>query len=268
MSPWPCSCSPRPATRRCSTCRGARRWRTGRRTSWSRCRAASPGTSCASSGSARRSTPSRRSARTRALREYGLLRQLERREMPAVEAVAVVSGRVDDTGAAARPGADHPAPAVLAALPRAVLLDPARRHRQPAARRAGRAARAAAHRRLLLGRLLALQHAVPPRRRRVRGVPRRRRDRRAARLAVRRASASYDLDLARTNIAGELLDLEAGGLLHESIDPVDHRRPGGRALQRPVAASCSAPRRSTPASATGSTSGSAGSTTSASTSPS
>ena len=31
---------------------------------------------------------------------------------------------------------------------------------------------------------------------------------------------SYDLDLARTNIAGELLDLEAGGLLHESIDPV------------------------------------------------
>jgi hypothetical protein len=31
----------------------------------------------------------------------------------------------------------------------------------------------------------------------------------------------YDLDLARTNIAGELLDLEAGGLLHESIDPVE-----------------------------------------------
>ncbi|MGH8940458.1 MAG: DUF4032 domain-containing protein, partial [Actinomycetes bacterium] len=31
---------------------------------------------------------------------------------------------------------------------------------------------------------------------------------------------NYDLDLARTNIAGELLDLEAGELLHESIDPV------------------------------------------------
>jgi hypothetical protein len=30
----------------------------------------------------------------------------------------------------------------------------------------------------------------------------------------------YDLDLARTNIAGELLDLEAGGLLHPSMDPV------------------------------------------------
>ena len=35
-------------------------------------------------------------AENAALREYGLLRQLERREMPAVEAVAVVSGRVDD----------------------------------------------------------------------------------------------------------------------------------------------------------------------------
>jgi hypothetical protein len=29
-----------------------------------------------------------------------------------------------------------------------------------------------------------------------------------------------DLDTARINIAGELLDLEAGGLLHESIDPI------------------------------------------------
>ena len=36
-----------------------------------------------------------------------------------------------------------------------------------------------------------------------------------------RASATYDVDLARTNIAGELLDLEAGGLLHPSIDPVE-----------------------------------------------
>lgn len=30
----------------------------------------------------------------------------------------------------------------------------------------------------------------------------------------------YDLDLARTNIFGELADLEAGGLLHESVDPL------------------------------------------------
>ena len=87
MSPWPCRCSPRRATRLCSTCPGASRWRTGPPTSSSRCRAASPGTSCGSSGSARRCTRSRRSPRALALREYGLLRQLERRDLPAVEAV-------------------------------------------------------------------------------------------------------------------------------------------------------------------------------------
>ena len=32
---------------------------------------------------------------------------------------------------------------------------------------------------------------------------------------------AYDVDLARTNIAGELLDLDAGTLLHPSIDPVE-----------------------------------------------
>ena len=31
----------------------------------------------------------------------------------------------------------------------------------------------------------------------------------------------HDLDLARVNIAGELMDLEAGGLLDESLDPID-----------------------------------------------
>jgi len=31
----------------------------------------------------------------------------------------------------------------------------------------------------------------------------------------------YDIEIARVNIAGELLDLQAGGLLHESIDAVD-----------------------------------------------
>ena len=32
---------------------------------------------------------------------------------------------------------------------------------------------------------------------------------------------SYDLDLARVNISGELLDLEASGALHPSVDPID-----------------------------------------------
>jgi Domain of unknown function (DUF4032)/Lipopolysaccharide kinase (Kdo/WaaP) family len=31
----------------------------------------------------------------------------------------------------------------------------------------------------------------------------------------------YDVDLAGTNIAGELMDLQSGGLLEESIDPID-----------------------------------------------
>ncbi|GAB3244818.1 DUF4032 domain-containing protein [Kineosporia babensis] len=35
-----------------------------------------------------------------------------------------------------------------------------------------------------------------------------------------RGQREHDLDLARTNIAGELMDLEAGGLLDESLDPV------------------------------------------------
>lgn len=32
---------------------------------------------------------------------------------------------------------------------------------------------------------------------------------------------TYDVDLAGTNIAGELMDLQAGGLLEESVDPID-----------------------------------------------
>ena len=46
---------------------------------------------------------------------------------------------------------------------------------------------------------------------------------------------TYDVDLARTNIAGELLDLEAGGLLHASIDPVEIADLVVRALPGPVA---------------------------------
>ncbi len=32
---------------------------------------------------------------------------------------------------------------------------------------------------------------------------------------------AYDVEIARINIAGELMDLQAGGLLHESVDPVE-----------------------------------------------
>jgi hypothetical protein len=36
-----------------------------------------------------------------------------------------------------------------------------------------------------------------------------------------RGQREHDLDIARVNIAGELMDLEAGGLLHESSDPIE-----------------------------------------------
>ena len=51
--------------------------------------------------------------------------------------------------------------------------------------------------RLLVGRRLAVQHAVPPRRGRLRRLPRRRRDRRAARSPVRRAARARPRHRAR-----------------------------------------------------------------------
>ncbi len=159
-------------------------------------------------------------AENAALREYGLLRQLERREMPAVEAVAVVSGRVDDQG--------QP-------------LDPAlvTRHLQfslPYRALFSSTLRADTANRLLdaLAALLVRLHTA--------GfywgdcsfsntLFRRDAGAFAAYLvdaetgemhgSLSEGQRGYDVELARTNIAGELLDLEAGGLLHASIDPVE-----------------------------------------------
>jgi tRNA A-37 threonylcarbamoyl transferase component Bud32 len=39
--------------------------------------------------------------------------------------------------------------------------------------------------------------------------------------ALSEGQRAHDIELARTNILGDLLDLEAGGLLHPSIDPID-----------------------------------------------
>jgi hypothetical protein len=155
-----------------------------------------------------------------ALREYGLLRQLERREMPAVEAAAVVSGREDVHG--------HP-------------LDPAliTRHLQfslPYRALFSSTLRPDTATRLLdaLAALLVRLHTA--------GfywgdcsfsntLVRRDAGAFAAYLvdaetgelhgSLSPGQRTYDVDLARTNIAGELLDLDAGGLMHESIDPVD-----------------------------------------------
>ncbi len=159
-------------------------------------------------------------AENAALREYGLLRQLERRDLPAVEAVAVVSGRVDDTG--------HPLEAALVT-----------RHLQfslPYRALFSSTLRADTAKRLLdaLAALLVRLHTA--------GfywgdcsfsntLFRRDAGAFAAYLVdaetgelhgnLSEGQRTYDVDLARTNIAGELLDLDAGGLLHSSIDPVE-----------------------------------------------
>jgi hypothetical protein len=90
----------------------------------------------------------------------------------------------------AGPGRDpgDQVPRVLDHVPGAVLQPARRAADRPAARRAGRAAGATAPVRVLLGRLLAVEHAVPLRRGHARGVPGRRGDQRAASGADRRAA--------------------------------------------------------------------------------
>ena len=87
---------------------------------------------------------------------------------------------------APRGRAGHPAPAVLAALPRAVQPDPAARHRAPGCVDALAVLLVRLHLTgFFWGDVLAVEHAVPPGRRRVRRLPGRRRDRRPARRSSR-----------------------------------------------------------------------------------
>ena len=160
-----------------------------------------------------------------ARREYTLLRSLDELSIPAVDVIGVAVDR----------GPDMDAVLVTRFLAyattyRAVFSRPARRpaHR-PAAGRAGRAAGPAAPVRVLLGRLLAVQHAVPLRRRHAGGLPGRRGDQRAAPAAVH-GQRDYDLELAQERVFGELLDLQAGELLPSDVDPLDI----AEQLQQPV----------------------------------
>ena len=110
--------------------------------------------------------------------------------VPSVEAVGVADDRTSASGEELQ--------AVLItrylefALPYRLILGraDAARDRAVDPRRALGAARPTAPRRLLLGRLLALERALPPRRRRALRVPRRRRDERAARAALGRPAAA------------------------------------------------------------------------------
>jgi len=155
-----------------------------------------------------------------AVREYGLLRQLERRDLPAVEAVGVLSGRVAADG--------EPLDAALItrhlqfSLPYRALFSSTLRHDTAA--------------RLLdaLAALLVRMHTAgfywgdcsfsnTLFRRDAGAFAAYLVDAETGELhgALSDGQRHYDLELARTNIAGELLDLEAGGLLHGSIDPVE-----------------------------------------------
>jgi Domain of unknown function (DUF4032)/Lipopolysaccharide kinase (Kdo/WaaP) family len=154
-----------------------------------------------------------------ARREYGLLRDLDRLGAPAVDAVAVVDGRTSRTGEELEPAlvTRH----LQFSLPYRALFS--------STLRPDTASRLLDALSLLLVRLhltgfawndCSLSNTLF---RRDAGAF-------AAYLVdaetgelhptLSRGQREYDLDLARTNIYGELADLEAGGMLHESVDAV------------------------------------------------
>lgn len=154
-----------------------------------------------------------------AVREYGLLRDLDRMGIPAVDPLAVVTGRADRAGEALEPvlitrhlGGSLPYRSMFETTMRpgtvnrlldalAVLL--VRLHLTGFAwgdcslsntlfrRDAG------AYAAYLVD---AETGQIQPR--------------------LSRGQRDYDIEVARVNIAGELLDLEAGGSLHPSVDPI------------------------------------------------
>ncbi len=153
-------------------------------------------------------------------REYGLLRLLNRLDQPAVEPLAVISGRVDRDG--------QPLESALItqhlqfSLPYRALFS--QTLRPDTARRLVDALAALLVRLHLTGFFwgdVSLSNTLF------------RRD--AGAFAAYLVDAEtgdlhdqlsdgqreYDVDLARTNIAGELMDLEAGGLLEDGSDPVE-----------------------------------------------
>ncbi len=155
-----------------------------------------------------------------ARREYGLLRLLNRLDQPAVEPLAVVGGRVDTDG--------RPLESALVtqhlqfSLPYRALFS--QTLRPDTAQRLVDALAALLVRLHLAGFFwgdVSLSNTLF---RRDAGAF-------AAYLvdaetgdlqnSLSQGQREYDVDLARTNIAGELMDLEAGGLLEDGSDPVE-----------------------------------------------
>ena len=154
-----------------------------------------------------------------AVREFGLLRDLHRLGIPAVAAVAVVTGRVDQNGA----------PLESALITRHLKGSLPYRSMFESTMRPGTVKRLMDALAVLLVRLhlagfawgdCSLSNALF---RRDAGAY-------AAYLVdaetgdiqpnLSRGQRDYDIELARMNICGELMDLEASGALHPSIDPV------------------------------------------------
>jgi uncharacterized protein DUF4032/lipopolysaccharide kinase (Kdo/WaaP) family protein len=154
-----------------------------------------------------------------ARREYGLLRLLNRLDQPAVEPLAVISGRVDPDGSPLESAliTQH----LQFSLPYRALFS--QTLRPDTAQRLIDALAALLVRLHLAGFFwgdVSLSNTLF---RRDAGAF-------AAYLVdaetgdlhdtLTRGQREYDVDLARTNIAGELMDLEAGGLLEDGSDPV------------------------------------------------
>ncbi len=152
-------------------------------------------------------------------REYSLLFELGRRDVPCVEPVGIVSGRTDSTGEA---------------LPAALIT----RHLQfslPYRALFSSVLRPDTSSRLLdaLAVLLVRLHVVGFAwgdcslsntlfRRDAGAFAAYLVDAETGELRERLSDGqrSYDLELAGTNVAGELMDLDAGGRLHDSLDPI------------------------------------------------
>lgn len=154
-----------------------------------------------------------------AVREYGLLRDLDRLAVPAVDAVAVVTGRTDESGAPLEPAliTRH----LVGSLPYRSMFE--------TTMRPGTINRLLDALAVLLVRLhlsgfawgdCSLSNTLF--RRDAGAYAAYLVDAETGQLHPRLSGGqrSYDLEVARVNIAGELMDLEAGGSLHPSVDPV------------------------------------------------
>ncbi|MBU3867948.1 DUF4032 domain-containing protein [Streptomyces sp. 4503] len=154
-----------------------------------------------------------------AVREYGLLRDLDRLAVPAVDALAVVTGRIDEHGEPLEP----------ALITRHLVGS------QPYRSMFQTTMRPSTIRRLLdaLAVLLVRLHLAGFAwgdcslsntlfRRDAGAYAAYLVDAETGQIQPRLTSGQrdYDVEVARVNIAGELMDLEASGSLHPSVDPV------------------------------------------------